>query len=263
MSIVREHIYEKFVEDSDPITDMGIGMKHQIKKWIETETGYKYKEKDLLWICAGEGKIEFVKYLLDTEADVHADNDHALRSASYNGHTDVVKLLLDAGANVHAAGYQALQWAINYKHDDVVKILQDHIAKEKKNKAVKESLNEKFTEDSDPIKDLEIGLPKNIIINKLKKILDINRKESEEFIIRELEIYSLACIITTNNPNWPVTKIINYLNNIFKQVRLGDYFTHNIVYHKEYTNYHKMVYTLLLKKEYQDIFDLAGLILYK
>jgi len=157
-NLVKESINEKFVEDSDPIADMGIGMKHQIKKWIETETGYKYKEKDLLWICAEEGKIEFVKYLLDTEADVHADNDHALQVASRNGHTDVVKLLLDAGADVHADNDHALLSASNYGHDKVVKILKDHIAKEKKNKVVKENLNEKFIEDSDPIEDMGIGI---------------------------------------------------------------------------------------------------------
>jgi hypothetical protein len=27
-------IYEKFVEDSDPIRDMGIGVEHQVKLWI-------------------------------------------------------------------------------------------------------------------------------------------------------------------------------------------------------------------------------------
>ena len=28
-------IYEKFTEDSDPVNDMGIGLKHLIEKWIE------------------------------------------------------------------------------------------------------------------------------------------------------------------------------------------------------------------------------------
>ena len=34
MKIVREHINEKFTEDSDPIQDLGIGLKLLIEKWF-------------------------------------------------------------------------------------------------------------------------------------------------------------------------------------------------------------------------------------
>jgi hypothetical protein len=34
MKLVREHINEKFTEDSDPIQDLGIGMRHLIEKWV-------------------------------------------------------------------------------------------------------------------------------------------------------------------------------------------------------------------------------------
>jgi len=34
LNIVREHINEKFSEESDPIQDMGIGIIHKIEKWI-------------------------------------------------------------------------------------------------------------------------------------------------------------------------------------------------------------------------------------
>jgi len=125
-----KNISEKFIQDSDPIADMGIGMKAQLKKWIETETNYIYNENDLLWICAEAGKTEFVKYLLDAGADVHAIDDYALRWASNNGHADVVKLLLDAGADVHADNDHALQLASYNGHTDVVNILKNHIAKE-------------------------------------------------------------------------------------------------------------------------------------
>jgi hypothetical protein len=105
--------------------------------------------------------------LLNAGANVHARNDEALRMASYNGHTDVVKLLLDAGADVHANNDLALRYAIEKKRADVVKVLKDHMAKEKKNK-VKESLNEKFTDDdSDPIHDMGIG-----IMNQIDKFMN-------------------------------------------------------------------------------------------
>jgi hypothetical protein len=36
MKLVREHINEKFTEDSDPIQDMGIGSKYLIYKWFDS-----------------------------------------------------------------------------------------------------------------------------------------------------------------------------------------------------------------------------------
>ena|ERR1035437_9899010 len=36
MKLVREHINEKFTDEkSDPIKDLGIGMRHKIKEWLE------------------------------------------------------------------------------------------------------------------------------------------------------------------------------------------------------------------------------------
>ena len=188
MKILREHINEKFTEDSDPIHDMNIGMIHQIKLWMKS-IDQPFKDKDnALAYCAGYGKLDFVEYLLAAGADVHASYDFALRWASDKGHTEMVKVLLTAGADVHAmdddalhwasdkghtevvkvllaAGADvhayddgALRWASENEHTEVVKVLKDHIAKEKRKK-VKESVNEKFTEDySDPIHDMGIGL---------------------------------------------------------------------------------------------------------
>ena len=35
MKLVREHINEKFTDDSDPIEDMGIGSRHVIIQWFK------------------------------------------------------------------------------------------------------------------------------------------------------------------------------------------------------------------------------------
>ena len=35
MKLVREHINERFEEESDPIQDMDIGAKYLIRKWFE------------------------------------------------------------------------------------------------------------------------------------------------------------------------------------------------------------------------------------
>jgi len=183
---VKESVNEKFTQYSDPIADMNIGMMHQIKLWMESvNQPFKDKENALMY-CAIYGKLDFVKLLLAAGADVHAENDGALRLASHsghtemvkvlltagadvhtgddsalrwasdNGHTEVVKVLLAAGADVHANNDSALRWASDEGHAEVVEVLKDHIAKKKK---VKESVNEKFTDnDSDPITDMGIGI---------------------------------------------------------------------------------------------------------
>jgi len=187
-------LLEKFTEDSDPITDMGIGVRHQISKWMKSNDQLDTDDNALIqcakygkseWLefllnrgadvhsdgdnalrCASYyGDVEVVKILLNAGADVHADNDWSLRAASENGHAKVVELLLNAGADVNANNGIALRWAIKYGPAEVVKILKDHM---KKN-PVKESLHEKFTEDSDPISDLGIGLNTKHIINILLK----------------------------------------------------------------------------------------------
>jgi len=146
----------------------------------------------LRW-ASGNGHTEVVKILLAAGADVHANNDHALQWASYNGHIETVKVLLTAGADVHVDNDGALQWASINRHTEVVKVLKDHIAKEKK---VKESLNEKFTEDdSDPIHDMGIGI---ITFENIKPgDIMICKKDSKYFIFRDkttFPIYGLYII---------------------------------------------------------------------
>jgi len=53
MKLVREHINEKFTEDSDPIHDMGIGLYHnfeneyELEKWIAKNLPLILKTKDI------------------------------------------------------------------------------------------------------------------------------------------------------------------------------------------------------------------------
>ena len=121
--IVREHIDEKFTQDSDPIADMNIGMMHQIKLWMKSiDEPFENKDNALVYSVINE-KLDFVEYLLATGADVHTNNDRALRWASKNGHTGVIKVLLAAGADVHAMDDYALRYANNYGHTETVKLL--------------------------------------------------------------------------------------------------------------------------------------------
>jgi len=46
MKLIREHINEKFTENSDPIHDMNIGIKGLIKEWLKTYNIKDYKIND-------------------------------------------------------------------------------------------------------------------------------------------------------------------------------------------------------------------------
>ncbi len=166
----KSWVNEKFIEDTDPIHDLGIGFMHQIKKWIKENTHYDYNREDnFLWICAEQGKTEFVKFLIEKGYDIHKFNDHALAVASRTGRFDIVKVLLDAGADPFAENGFPLALANIHGHTSVAELLEKYMRKETKQDNIKESLNEKFIEDSDPIKDMNIG-KKNQILSDLKKM---------------------------------------------------------------------------------------------
>jgi len=70
------------------------------------------------------GHLPVVQFLVEHGADVHADNDYALRWASNNGHLDVVKFLIEHGADIHADNDCALRWASSRVHLPVVQFLK-------------------------------------------------------------------------------------------------------------------------------------------
>src|SRR5213592_3871658 len=58
-----------------------------------------------LFLAAGEGRLDAVRYLLDEGADVNARQRHgntALTEATYFGHISIMKELLVRGADVNA-----------------------------------------------------------------------------------------------------------------------------------------------------------------
>jgi ankyrin repeat protein len=71
----------------------------------------------------GGSSLDIVSWLVDQGADIHADNDFAVRLAAARGHLDVVKWLVEGGANIRAGNNQAVRWAAGNGHLDVVKWL--------------------------------------------------------------------------------------------------------------------------------------------
>jgi len=60
--LVREHIYEKFEEDSDPISDMGIGLATRIAKWVDfinsNKTGTRHENRIDKYTINSDGTID-------------------------------------------------------------------------------------------------------------------------------------------------------------------------------------------------------------
>ena len=84
----------------------------------------KQKEKDELLIeNSKKGNLEVVKYLIESGADIHVDNDANLRWASNNGHLEVVKFLIENGADIHEYEDRPLILASIRGHLEVVKYL--------------------------------------------------------------------------------------------------------------------------------------------
>ncbi len=84
--------------------------------------------------------LEICKLLLEAGADVHVENDAALRSAAHKGHLEVCKLLLENGANIHAIKDSILYLAAQENHLEVCKLLLKNGA----------DLTILFTKDGDP-----------------------------------------------------------------------------------------------------------------
>ncbi len=96
-----------------------------IKELIKRGADVHWNEDEALRNAAGYGSKETVKTLLEHGADIHARDDYALRSAAKAGNTETVKTLLEHGANIHAEHGETLTLAAKYGHTEIVKTLLD------------------------------------------------------------------------------------------------------------------------------------------
>ena len=78
----------------------------------------------MMSIMAKEGNVKGVKMFLERGADIHAENDRALRWASAGSKLEVVKYLVSKGADIHAENDMALRWASRMDRLDVVNYLK-------------------------------------------------------------------------------------------------------------------------------------------
>jgi hypothetical protein len=74
------------------------------------------------------GHTRTVALLLEQKADIHVSNDYGIRLASKHGHKDIVALLIQHKADIHAEDNDAVRLASGYGHKDVVALLLEHKA---------------------------------------------------------------------------------------------------------------------------------------
>ena len=64
--------------------------------------------------------VETFKYLIECGADIHTDNDYALRWSAEKGYLSVVKFLVESGADIHANRDHPVQLSAKNGHLSVV-----------------------------------------------------------------------------------------------------------------------------------------------
>jgi ankyrin repeat protein len=132
MKLIREHINEKFIEDGDPIHQMGIGLIDQLKKEYIKDNSYDWYKitpenitlEDLLEFCLPKNKygLDVIEALISAGVNLN-DKDHEyLRYAVLRG-MDFMKFLLDKGVKANSNRSMALGLAIQYKNFDIAEFL--------------------------------------------------------------------------------------------------------------------------------------------
>lgn len=200
MKLIREHINEKFDEESDPIVDLEIGIKKQIDKFFDDlkqkphNSGWPHMNLDdvnnRLRVCSFNGNEDFVRYLLSNGADPSFQHEKPLRNAAAEGHINVAKILIKAGASIE----KAEAYCHSGKCRQGIKQLKDQLE-------TKKSVNEKFESESDPITDMGIG-KKQLIKQWLEKYRIKNYNLNDDLTINVATDVNLASQLLGNFPDY-------------------------------------------------------------
>ena len=68
--------------------------------------------------------VSTFKMLIESGADLHANNCYSLKWSAYNGYLDIVKYLISNGANANVIDGYAMQWSTRKGHYEVVRYIQ-------------------------------------------------------------------------------------------------------------------------------------------
>lgn len=169
-------VNEKFTEDSDPISDLKIGVNARIKKYLKDvmylDSEKKIKEFHfgnlfgynaiLAWLASEDKTYIIPDLLVSGKVSPKAQESFALRWASAKGNVDMIKLFIEYGADPNdTEGANSLDCAIMYQKMDAVKYLISIGAK-----ITDYSLSSKYLENIKLSQDVKDELVKNKIKNK-------------------------------------------------------------------------------------------------
>jgi ankyrin repeat protein len=118
---------DKFLNiDSVLIEGARNGDLEKVKKCVENGANIHVDNDLALKFAAANGHLEVVEYFIENGANVCTNNDYALSVAAVYGHFEVVKYLVEHGADIHTVNDLALKYAIIHKKFEIVKYLVEN-----------------------------------------------------------------------------------------------------------------------------------------
>jgi hypothetical protein len=222
MKLIREHINEKFQEESDPIDDMGIGMMAFWEKMFKQKGNQSSVEGSLLYFRDEDhDKESYLIYKI-------------LKFIVQNRVTNMKSIKRKLDEYIYYDTFEKVD------RKALLKVLKKHFYIDVEN------INEKFQEDSDPITDMGIGAYKNIE-HCVEHIFDIDTKnitihDYPAGCINKIYIYNKKFIIryfsnrfiegNTDQEKLKIQK--KYFIDLLKQVGIYDFLELVDEYDKKY-----------------------------
>jgi len=112
----------------------------ELKNLLDQGADIHANDDEALKWSAEIGNLKVVKFLVLPDlgsvaithgANIHTDDDYALRLSAYFGHLETVKFLVTQGANIHAKNDEVLKGSSKNGHYDVRQALLAFIQEEK------------------------------------------------------------------------------------------------------------------------------------
>ena len=165
------------------------GDLEKVKEYIEKGADIHTQNDDALRSAASGGHISIVKYLIEKGVNIHAKDDFALIAAAQKGHFEVVKYLVEHGADIHAEDDEALRNATINGHLKVVKYLIEKGANihAEKDEAFKSAINAiKYSTDTNRLEIIKCFLEKGADVSKID-LTNVKDEHFKEFIKQKQE----------------------------------------------------------------------------
>ena len=188
-------IQEKFVEDSDPVEDLGIGIRHMFNSLKDGDVLLIVKDLKITdgW-AAGVDILPKGGIILVHEVE-HKDDIIDIAYTQFKNIENYKKKLPSVQLGGRTVDRE--KWTISFD------FFKEHFRRIDPKK-LEESLNEKFTEDSDPVEDLGIGSVKKLFQNLKEKdiLVTIKPLQITNVSLNTKKIYPVGSLIIINDVYW-------------------------------------------------------------